>query len=179
MFFWKSLAFWWSSGCWQFDVWFTCLFWNQVEHQEVHGSCTAESWLGEFCALLCRGILKATEKITAPFLLLVTLIFCRKKNPQSFFQGNYTFHEKIFFLSQVLLSLQLPFPWPWHHSYKIRWLHYFFKRIYFWKFPFYAYGFFYPECSFKLFTCQLWIHLWRSSDSALLSQSLYLSFQQT
>ena len=25
MFFWNSLAFWWSSGCWQFDLWFLCL----------------------------------------------------------------------------------------------------------------------------------------------------------
>ena len=24
MFFWNSLAFWWSSGCWQFDLWFLC-----------------------------------------------------------------------------------------------------------------------------------------------------------
>ena len=26
---------------------------NQLEHQEVHSSCTAEAWLGEFWALLC------------------------------------------------------------------------------------------------------------------------------
>ena len=25
---------------------------NQLEHLEVHGSCIAEAWLGEFCALL-------------------------------------------------------------------------------------------------------------------------------
>ena len=30
-------------GCWQFDLWFLCLFYNQLEHQEVHGSHTAEA----------------------------------------------------------------------------------------------------------------------------------------
>ena len=25
-FFWNSLAFWWSNRCWQFDLWFLCLF---------------------------------------------------------------------------------------------------------------------------------------------------------
>ena len=24
--FWNSLVFWWSSRCWQFDLWFLCLF---------------------------------------------------------------------------------------------------------------------------------------------------------
>ena len=38
--------------CWQFDLWFLCLFLNQLEHQEVHGSCIAEARLGEFQALL-------------------------------------------------------------------------------------------------------------------------------
>ena len=32
----------------QFDLWFLCLFENQLEHQEVHGSHIAEAWLGEF-----------------------------------------------------------------------------------------------------------------------------------
>ena len=27
---------------------FLCLFYNQLEHQEVHGSHIAEAWLGEF-----------------------------------------------------------------------------------------------------------------------------------
>ena len=31
---------------------FLCLFKNQLEHQEVHGSYIAEAWLGEFRALL-------------------------------------------------------------------------------------------------------------------------------
>ena len=26
MFFWNSLGFWWSNICWQFDLWFLCLF---------------------------------------------------------------------------------------------------------------------------------------------------------
>ena len=36
------------TGCWQFDLWFLCLFYIQLKHLEVHGSCTAEAWLGEF-----------------------------------------------------------------------------------------------------------------------------------
>ena len=28
-------------------IWFLCLFENQLEHQEVHGSRIAEAWLGE------------------------------------------------------------------------------------------------------------------------------------
>ena len=37
-----------SSRCWQFDSWFFCLFEDQLEHVEVHGSHIAEAWLGEF-----------------------------------------------------------------------------------------------------------------------------------
>ena len=33
MFFW-NLLFPWCSGCWQFYLWFLCLFQNQLEHQE-------------------------------------------------------------------------------------------------------------------------------------------------
>ena len=33
---------------WQFDLWFLCLFYNQLEHQGVHSSRIAEAWLGEF-----------------------------------------------------------------------------------------------------------------------------------
>ena len=36
------------SGCWQFDLWFLCLFKNQLEHLEVHSSRIAEAWLREF-----------------------------------------------------------------------------------------------------------------------------------
>ena len=36
------------SRCWQFDLWFLCLFENQLEHQGVHGSHIAEAWLQEF-----------------------------------------------------------------------------------------------------------------------------------
>ena len=32
----------------QFDLWFLCLFKNQLEHLEVHSSCIAEAWVGEF-----------------------------------------------------------------------------------------------------------------------------------
>ena len=32
------LLFWWSSGCWQFDLWFLCLFKIQLEHLEIQGS---------------------------------------------------------------------------------------------------------------------------------------------
>ena len=46
MFFWNSLS--WSIKCWQFDLWFLCLFYNQLEHLEVHCSHIAEVWLGEF-----------------------------------------------------------------------------------------------------------------------------------
>ena len=44
----ELLLFWWSSRCWQFDLWFLCLFWNQLKHLEDHGSCIAEAWLGEW-----------------------------------------------------------------------------------------------------------------------------------
>ena len=47
------LLFWWPSGCWQFDLWFLCLFKIQLEHLEVHSSCIVEASLGEFWALLC------------------------------------------------------------------------------------------------------------------------------
>ena len=50
------LLFRWSNRCWQFDLWFLC-FWIQLEHLEVHGSCTVEAWFGEFWALLCYGVL--------------------------------------------------------------------------------------------------------------------------
>ena len=36
------------GGCWQFDLWFLCLFQIQLEHLEVHGSCTVEAWHQEF-----------------------------------------------------------------------------------------------------------------------------------
>ena len=52
MFFWNSLAFSMIQRIWQFDLWFLSLFENQLEHLEVHGSCIAEAWLGEFLALL-------------------------------------------------------------------------------------------------------------------------------
>ena len=32
VFFWNSLVFWWPTICWQFDLWFLCLFENQLEH---------------------------------------------------------------------------------------------------------------------------------------------------
>ena len=44
----ELLLFQWSSKCWQFDLWFFCLFENQLEHQEVHGSRIAEASLGEY-----------------------------------------------------------------------------------------------------------------------------------
>jgi len=36
------MIFLWSSGCWQFDLWF-CLFYDQLVHLEVLGSRTAET----------------------------------------------------------------------------------------------------------------------------------------
>ena len=36
------------AGCWQFDLWFFCLFSNQLEYLEVHSSCIAEAWLRDF-----------------------------------------------------------------------------------------------------------------------------------
>ena len=50
------LLFPWSSGCWQFDLWFLCLFQNQLKHLEVHSSCTVEAWLGEFWALFYHRV---------------------------------------------------------------------------------------------------------------------------
>jgi len=48
MIFWNSLAFSMINGHGQLDLWFLCLFENQVEHLEVHGWCTIATWLGEF-----------------------------------------------------------------------------------------------------------------------------------
>jgi len=48
MFFWNSLAFLMIPWGWQFDLWFLCLFQNQLEHLEFYGSRIAEAWLGEF-----------------------------------------------------------------------------------------------------------------------------------
>ena len=31
-----------------FDLWFLCLFQNELEQVEVHGSSIAKAWLGEF-----------------------------------------------------------------------------------------------------------------------------------
>ena len=50
------LLFRWSSGYWQFDLWFLCLFENQLEHLEVHVSFIIETWLGGFWALLCEHV---------------------------------------------------------------------------------------------------------------------------
>ena len=47
------LLFLWSNGCWQFDLWFLCIFSIQLEHLEFLSSHTAEELLGEFWALLC------------------------------------------------------------------------------------------------------------------------------
>ena len=38
----------WSSGCWQFDLWFLCLFQIQLEHLEVHGSLLLKPGLENF-----------------------------------------------------------------------------------------------------------------------------------
>ena len=57
MFFWYSL-FQWSNGCWQFDLWFLCLFKIQLEHLEVHSSLIGEAWLGEFWALYFASVWK-------------------------------------------------------------------------------------------------------------------------
>ena len=50
MFFWKFLAFLMIQRMWQFDLWFLCLFYIQLEHLEVHSSHTVEAWLGELWA---------------------------------------------------------------------------------------------------------------------------------
>ena len=50
------LSWLWYSGCWQFGLWFLCLFWIQLVHLEVLGSCTVEAYLGEFWALLCLSV---------------------------------------------------------------------------------------------------------------------------
>ena len=36
------------NECWQFDLWFLCLFLTQLELLAVHISGTVEDWLGEF-----------------------------------------------------------------------------------------------------------------------------------
>ena len=48
MLFWNSLAFSMIHRCWPVDLWFLCLFKIQLEHLEVHVSCTVEAWLVEF-----------------------------------------------------------------------------------------------------------------------------------
>ena len=40
-----------------------CLFWNQLEHQGVHGSHIAEAWLGEFWALLCYHVKESESEV--------------------------------------------------------------------------------------------------------------------
>ena len=48
-FFFGTLVFFqWSSGCWQFNLWFICLFEIQLEHLEVHGSHTLKPDLENF-----------------------------------------------------------------------------------------------------------------------------------
>ena len=46
----------WYNWCWQFVLWFLCLFSFQLEHLEFHSSWTVEAWLGEFWTLLCAGV---------------------------------------------------------------------------------------------------------------------------
>ena len=46
--FWNSLAVSMIQRMLQFDLWFLCLFYNQLEHHEVHSSHIVEAWLGEF-----------------------------------------------------------------------------------------------------------------------------------
>ena len=45
----------WEIPCFFYDpmdvdnlIWFTCIFYVQLEHLEVHSSCTVEAKLGEF-----------------------------------------------------------------------------------------------------------------------------------
>ena len=47
-FFLNSLAVFMIQKMWQFDLWFLCLFYIQLEHLEVHSSCTVEALLEEF-----------------------------------------------------------------------------------------------------------------------------------
>ena len=48
MFFWNSLTFSLIQWCWQFNLWFLCLFKNWLEHLEVHVSRIAETCLENF-----------------------------------------------------------------------------------------------------------------------------------
>ena len=68
VFFRLFLLFWWSSGCWQFDLWFLYFFWNQFEHLEVHSSCTVEAWLQEFLTLLACAAAAAKSLQSCPTL---------------------------------------------------------------------------------------------------------------
>ena len=70
MFFWNSLAFSMIQQMLQFDLSFFCLLLNQLEHLEVHGSRTAEAWLGEFCALLSLSLLEFHKDDELRFLFL-------------------------------------------------------------------------------------------------------------
>ena len=42
----------WATITFTFTFTFLCLFYIQLEHLDVHGSCIVEAWLGEFWALL-------------------------------------------------------------------------------------------------------------------------------
>ena len=62
------LLFQWSTGCWQFKLWFLCLFWIQFEHLEIHSSRTVEAWLGEFWACEMSAIVQYFEhSLALPF----------------------------------------------------------------------------------------------------------------
>ena len=44
----ELLLFRWSNRCWQFDLWFLCVFKIRLKHLEVHGSCILKPGLENF-----------------------------------------------------------------------------------------------------------------------------------
>ena len=73
MFFWNSLSF--SMIQRMLAIWslVPLPFLNQLEHLEVHGSCIAEAWLGEFGALLSLLVCE----MSAAFLFLKYFYYFR------------------------------------------------------------------------------------------------------
>ena len=47
-----------------FDLWFLCLFYIQLEHLEVHSSHIAEAWLGEYQADERAGVARLSWRVS-------------------------------------------------------------------------------------------------------------------
>ena len=80
MFFWNSLAFQWFNGCWQFALWFLCLFYIQLEYLEVFSSCSVEDWFGEFWALLWASMWDECNSMVVWTFFGIAFLFNWNKN---------------------------------------------------------------------------------------------------